>query len=288
MSQVKDVFNDRPIIRYAMMIVGLLISSIAINGFIRPAHLLSGGATGVSVAINYLTGINVGLLTFLINIPIFILGFIYLDKEFCILSLINMVIFSLLLGLTTNIGHYIKVDDIILRSLFGGALSGIGLGIVFKTRASMGGTDIICAILKIKRNISIKDSSLAINCLIVIVGSFLFGLRLGLYTLINFFMSANFMNITKDMLNSQKNIFILSKYTEEIANTIMRDLVRGVTYIHAEGAYTNRQMKMIYLIVSTEEIPIIMDIIDKYDKKAFVSVTDVIEVRGRGFKPKQY
>ena len=159
MSKVNTAVEDNIFLRYLVIITGMLIACIGINGFIRPAHLLSGGVPGISTAINYLTGINIGILTFLINIPIFILGFIYLEKSFCISSLINMILFSILLGLTQNIGDIIPVNDILLQSVFGGILAGIGSGLVFRTKSSQGGTDIIAAILKFKKNIQVKDTT---------------------------------------------------------------------------------------------------------------------------------
>ena len=178
MSKVNTAVEDNIFLRYLVIIAGMLIACIGINGFIRPAHLLSGGVPGISTAINYLTGINIGILTFLINIPIFILGFIYLEKSFCISSLINMILFSILLGLTQNIGDIIPVNDILLQSVFGGILAGIGSGLVFRTKSSQGGTDIIAAILKFKKNIQVKDTTLSINILIVLVSGVLFGMDL--------------------------------------------------------------------------------------------------------------
>ena len=157
MSKVNTAVEDNIFLRYLVIIAGMIIACIGINGFIRPAHLLSGGVPGISTAINYLTGINIGILTFLINIPIFILGFIYLEKSFCISSLINMILFSILLGLTQNIGDIIPVNDILLQSAFGGVLCGIGVGLTFRAKSSQGGTDIIGAILKIKRNVEVKN-----------------------------------------------------------------------------------------------------------------------------------
>ena len=116
MSKVNNVVEENIFVRYIVILSGMIISSIGINGFIRPAHLLSGGVTGLATMLNYITNINVGLLTFLINIPIFILGFMYLERDFCITSLINMVLFSVILGITQDIGSYIQVDDILLAS----------------------------------------------------------------------------------------------------------------------------------------------------------------------------
>lgn len=286
MSEVKNTLQKHPVLRYSTMLFGMLMTSIGINGFLRPAHLLSGGATGIATSINYLTNINVGLLTFLINIPIFILGFIYLEKEFCISSLVNMIVFSLLLGATQEISKIIPIHDILLQSVYGGILSGLGVGIVFRTRSSQGGTDIIAAILKIKKNIEMKDTALAINGLIVLTGSFLFGLDLALYTLIGLFLNAYSMSFIKDAMNYQKSVMVMSNEVDLIAEDIMKSLVRGVTFLDAEGAYTHQKKKIIYTIVSSNEIPKIKDIALKYDKKAFISVNDVTEVKGRGFKAK--
>ncbi|MCH1960729.1 MULTISPECIES: YitT family protein [Romboutsia] len=286
MSKVNTTLEDNAFFRYLVVIGGMIIACIGVNGFLRPAHLLSGGVPGASTAINYLTGINIGLLTFLINIPIFILGFIYLEKEFCISSLINMMIFSFLLGITQDIAQYIPINDILLQSVYGGILSGIGSGIVFRTKSSQGGTDILAAILKFKKNIPMKDTTLSINILIVSIGGVLFGMDLALYTLIGMFISAYCMNFVKDAMNYQKSVMVVSRESNSIAREIMSELHRGVTFLEAEGAYTHEKKKLIYCIVSSNEIPKIKEIALKYDKKSFISVNDVSEVKGRGFKEK--
>ena len=286
MSKVNTAVEDNIFLRYLVIIAGMIIACIGINGFIRPAHLLSGGVPGISTAINYLTGINIGILTFLINIPIFILGFIYLEKSFCVFSLINMILYSILLGLTQNIGDIIPVKDILLQSVFGGILAGIGSGLVFRTKSSLGGTDIIAAILKIKKNIQVKDTTLGINILIVLVSGMLFGIELALYTLIEMFLSASSMNLVKDAMNSQKSVMVISRESESIAKDIMTIVHRGVTFLEAEGAYTKEKKRIIYCIVSSNEIPKIKEIALNYDKKSFISVNDVTEVKGRGFKEK--
>ncbi|AUN13978.1 membrane protein [[Clostridium] sordellii] len=286
MSEVKNTLDENIFLRYIVITAGITISSIGINGFLKPAHLLGGGVAGLSVALNYVSNMNIGVLSFLINIPIFILGFIFLEKEFCITSLVNMLIFSTVLGLTQNVGHYIPVNDVLLQTVYGGILGGIGLGLVFKAKSSLGGTDIIAAILKIKKNIPMKDTGLFMNFLIVCLGSALFGLELGLYTLIGMFLNVYSMNIVKDMMNTQKSVMLISSRSDDISKCIMKDLIRGVTLIEAEGAYTHEKKKIVYCIVASNEIPKIKEIALKYDKKAFISVNDVNEVKGRGFKEK--
>lgn len=286
MSKVNTMEHDNIYVRYTLITIGIIIQSIGVNGFLRQAHLLSGGVAGLSTAINYMTDINVGLITLLINIPIFITGFIFLERDFLITSLVNMVLFSLILGITQNVGTLIPVDDILLQSVYGGILCGIGNGLVFRTKSSLGGTDIIGTILKVKKNIPIKNTSLALNIAIVSVSGALFGMNLALYTLISMFLNAQVMSYIKDALNDEKAVMVFSDSAEQIAEEIMEGLVRGVTFLQAEGGYTHTKKKVIYCVVLSGEIPKIKEIALKYDKKAFISVTEVNEVKGRGFKEK--
>ena len=286
MSKVNTMEQDNICIRYAIIIVGITILSIGVNGFLRQAHLLSGGVAGASTAINYLTNINVGIITFLINVPIFIFGFIFLEKDFLLTSLINMVLFSFILGITQEVGNIIPLNDILLQSVYGGILCGIGNGLVFRTKSSTGGTDIISAILKNKLNIPMKTTSFGINVAIVLCGSILFGLHLALYTLIAMFLNAQVMNSTKDALNDEKAVMVFSKDSELIADEIMKKLIRGVTFLEAEGGYTGEKKKIIYCVVLSREIPKIKEIALRYDKRAFISVNDINEVKGKGFKEK--
>lgn len=286
MSKVNTMEQDNIYVRYTIIIVGITIMSIGVNGFLRQAHLLSGGVAGISTGINYLTNINVGLITLLINIPIFILGFIYLEKDFLITSLINMVLFSFIIGITQEVGNVIPIDDILLQSVYGGILCGIGNGLVFRTKSSLGGTDIIGAILKNKLNIAMKNTAFGLNLAIVSVSSLLFGLNLALYTLIAMFLNAQVMNYIKDALNDEKAVMVFSNNSHQIAKDIMQTLVRGVTFLEAEGGYTNEKKKIIYCVVLSREIPKIKEIALKHDEKAFISVNDINEVKGRGFKEK--
>lgn len=286
MSKVNTMEHDNIYVRYSIIIVGITIMSIGVNGFLRQAHLLSGGVAGVSTAINYLSNINVGFITFLINVPIFILGFIFLEKDFLITSLINMILFSVIIGITQDIGNIIPIDDILLQSVYGGILCGIGNGLVFRTKSSLGGTDILGAILKNKLNIAMKTTSFGTNLAIVSVSSLLFGANLALYTLISMFINAQVMNYIKDALNDEKAVMVFSNNSEPIANEIMDNLVRGVTFLDAEGGYTHEKKKIIYCVVLSREIPKIKEIALKYDDRAFISVNDINEVKGKGFKEK--
>lgn len=286
MDKVINSTDDNLFIRYATILLGMLFCSVGVNGFLRPAHLLGGGVTGLATMINYLTGLNVGVLTFLINIPIFVLGFMYLEKEFCITSLINMLLFSIILGSTQDIGNYIQLNDILLQSAFGGVLCGIGVGLTFRSKSSQGGTDIIGAILKRKLNIDVNNTMFSINILIVLLSSNLFGMNIALYTLISMFMNSQAVAVAKNMFLAEKSVMVFTEKTDEVAKEIMNDLVRGVTFLNAEGGYTHQQKKIIYCVALSKEVPKIKEIAIKHDSKAFISVNDVNEVKGKGFKEK--
>lgn len=285
-SKYNIKFLKKWFLRYLVIVIGFTISSIGINGFLKPAHLLSGGVSGIAIAINYITNINTGILIFIINIPIFIVGFKFLDKEFCYTSVINVILFSIIVGFTQNIGDFINVNDLFIQSIYGGLLNGIGLGLIFKVKSSSGGFDIIGAILKSKKNIPIKSTSMIINIFIVIISSSLFEPILVMYTLISIFVSSNTMSTIKDLFNSQKSILLISDKYNEIAKDIMEISKRGVTFIEAQGAYTNEPKKMIYCLVDSKQIPIIKKIVLKHDKNAFLSINVVEDIKGKGFKEK--
>lgn len=285
-SKYNIKFLKKWFLRYLVIVIGFTISSIGINGFLKPAHLLSGGVSGIAIAINYITNINTGILIFIINIPIFIVGFKFLDKEFCYTSVINVILFSIIVGFTQNIGDFINVNDLFIQSIYGGLLNGIGLGLIFKVKSSSGGFDIIGAILKSKKNIPIKSTSMIINIFIVIISSSLFEPILVMYTLISIFVSSNTMSTIKDLFNSQKSILLISDKYNEIAKDIMEISKRGVTFIEAQGAYTNEPKKIIYCLVDSKQIPIIKKIVLKHDKNAFLSINVVEDIKGKGFKEK--
>lgn len=270
--------------RYTIMLLGILIYAIGINLFLVPANLLSGGVAGISILFNYIFDINPGIVVAVLNIPIFIMGYKYFNKEFLVLSLINMLLFSTLLGATQDISSLMPVNDILLQSIFGGLLTGVGAGLIFKSEASSGGLDIVSGILKRKFNIPLKNTFLFVNMVIVCLGGVFFGVRLAMYTLISIYVSSTTMEITKNSFTDKKSLFIISEKYNEISEKIMKELHRGVTFIDAQGAYTKNKKQIIYCIISSNELIKLKDMVYEVDNQAFISVNSVEEVRGNGFK----
>lgn len=273
-------------IRILLITVGIILSIIGINGFLAPANLLSNGFAGIAVLVDYMYNINMGIFIFVINIPIFLYSRKYVDKEFFYSSLINMIIYSIALGFTQDLFAFINIDDIMMQSIFGGVFVGIGLGLIFKANASLGGMDIVTAILKIKYDIPIGLTFLLINTLIVCAGGMIFGVRLAMYTIVSMYITSVTLEAAKNCFNKQKSILLISDKYEEIAEAIMTKIHRGVTFLEAEGAYTNNKKKLIYCIVSSNQVIKVKELIYETDENAFVSINNVDEVRGGGFKVK--
>jgi len=263
------------------ILLGSLIVAVSVNGLLIPHKLLSGGVTGAAILIHYFFNAPTGLVIFLINIPIFLLGAKYISKRFTILSLVGMISFSLFLSLTRT-AHF-PIDDLILAAIFSGILNGLGMGIVFRIRGSLGGTDIVAVIFNKFSSMSIGSILMAINALILVLSALYFNLQLALYTMISMYISTRVVDFVQEGLNHRKNVMIISDRAEEIAVRILLKLKRGVTFLHGEGAYTHSQKEIIYCIIKTLELPKLKDIVTDIDPKAFMAVTDTKEVLGRGF-----
>lgn len=267
-----------------MITLGSAISGVAFNLFIIPNMLLSGGISGIALILNYLFNTNTGLMIFIFNIPIFILGYKFVDKEFIFLSLIGMSTFSLWIEVFSFLRETVLVPDIMLACIYAGVMNGIGLGIVLKNRASQGGIDIIAVIFKKYFSISIGSTSLMINTFIVVVASFITNLNLAMYTLITMYIASAVIDKIQQGFDIRKSVMIITSKEKEVAEEIFNHLVRGVTYLEGEGAYTGDRKRVIYCIVSLNQLAKLKQIVREIDENAFITVSDTAEVMGHGFK----
>lgn len=266
-----------------VILLGGLICGISFNAFIMPHKLLSGGISGIALITNYLVGINPGILIFLLNIPIFILGYKFVDKEFIILSLIGMSSFSVFIDVFSFLRELYLVDDIMLSCIYGGILNGIGMGIVFRNRASQGGIDIIAVIVKKYFSINLGSTSLIINLIIIAIASFIYGLKPALYTLICIYVASQVVDRVQQGFDIRKQVIIISDKEEEVVKEILKRLHRGVTYLEGEGAFTGNRKRVIYCIVALNQLAKLKQIVREIDPNAFMAVSDTAEVLGRGF-----
>lgn len=272
--------------RVAMIIFGSFLSSLAINELIIPHLLLSGGVGGIAIIIQYTTGIAAGALVLIINIPIFILGIREIDRDFIVHSLIGTVALSVFLIIFRDMEFLkaIRVDDTMLSSIYGGIINGLGSGIVFRNRGSQGGSDIIAVIVKKHWSMNIGSVIFGINVVIIIIASFLYGIKPAMFTLVSMYLTSMVLDKVQEGFDRKKSVFIVSEKEDDVAKAIMERLSRGVTFLNGEGAYTKSSKRIIYCIVTTKQLAELKHIVEEVDNTAFLSVSDTAEVFGRGFK----
>ncbi len=259
------------------------LCAIAINLFFIPNKLLSGGIGGISIMVQYLFTIPTGITVFLLNLPIFLYGFKKVDRHFALYGSISMLVFSLLLTLTSGLGRYAPTDDILIAAIIGGVLNGSGVGLLFKNRMCQDGLDILATILRRRYGISIGTSLMTVNSLIVILSSLLFDFTAAIYTIIAIITSSKILDRVRVGLNVRKSVFIISDKGEALAEEIRNELNRSVTFLEGMGSYKKVKKMVIYLVVNSNEIVRLKNIIEAVDTNAFTTINDVIEAKGSTF-----
>lgn len=265
--------------------LGCMIASLGVNLFLVHAKLLSGGATGIALILEYTLNIPAGIVVLLINIPLLIISYRKLDRAFTIYTTIGMLCLSISLMLTKTFANFINMEgDLLIYCIYGGVLCGIGYGIVFLRHGSTGGTDIVTMLIRKKySNFNIGTLGFSLNLLIVIVGAIIFGLPQALYTIISLFIQSTVLDRMLKGFNSRKLLLILTVKEKEIIDYVINDLNRGITSIFAEGEYTHDKKKMLYCAVSSHQMVELKSAVQHIDPSAFITIIDVSEVRGKGF-----
>ncbi len=274
---------EHRLLRYLGIAAGCLIASCSINLFLVPAHLLTGGVTGIAIIAYYLVHLPIGVQTFLYNIPLLAASWKTLGRNYTVDVIIGTALFSFLLDLTRPLNAYAPVQDLMLSAIFGGIFNGIGYGIVFRMNGSTGGFDIIGAIAKKYWSLNMGSVIFAFNCGIMAVAAFLFGVAPAMFTLICMYMNGT---VTDKMIagfNRRKAVLIISDQAQHIAEGIITEVGRGVTFLHGQGAFTRRERNIVFVIVNLTQIAKIKLIANLFDPNAFMIIISANEVMGRGF-----
>lgn len=273
---------EHRLLRYLGIGAGCFIASCSINLFLVPAHLLTGGATGIAIIFYYLAGLPIGFQTFLYNVPLLAAAWKTLGRGYTIDVIIGTAIFSFCLDVTRFLNAYSPIQDVMLAAIFGGVFNGIGYGLVFRMNGSTGGFDIVGAIIKKFYSFNMGGVIFSFNCLIMIAAAFLFGVAPAMFTLICMFMNAMVTDKVIAGFNSRKAVLIVSDRAEAIAEGIM-EVGRGVTFLHGQGAFTRRERNVVFVVVTLTQVAKVKMIANAVDKNAFMIIMSANEVMGRGF-----
>jgi len=275
----KDVW-----ITYPSVVAGGLIWSLAINGILIHHQFMSGGVSGFALVIHYLFKfLPVGIMVFLMNIPIFAVGWALISGRFFVLSLLGMLSFSFFLTVTTWL--HIPIDNPLLAALFAGVVSGVGTGLVFRSGASGGGTGLIAMVLNRYFSVRVGMVSFALNSIPLILGALLINLEAALYSIVYMYVSASVTDRILTGFNERRGIFIISTKSSEIAQEVLEKLHRGATFLKGEGAYTHIPTDIVYCVVPLFELARLKHLISSIDPQAFVVINETMEVIGKGFEP---
>jgi len=272
------------VIIYLKIIVGSVIYAASFRFFIYPNDVVLGGIVGLATIINYLTELPVGVMTIVFNIPLFIFSWKHLGLKFLISSLMAMLISSTLMDLTESI-HFVATSDPLLAATFGGAIKGVGLGLIYSTTATVGGTDIIAKFLRRKyQHINFSTFILAMDVAIFLIFALLFGkLDSAMYSAICMFITSQVVDIILYGAVNSKVCYVITDMSVEVKEAITAKLRRGVTYIHGEGAWSGQQKNIILCVIKRNQIVELRKLVREIDGNAFMIVSDSREVFGKGF-----
>lgn len=272
------------LVQIGVMVGANLICAIAFNMFYIPNHFLSGGLSGISVLLEYLFGLPTAVTLFMLNVPLFIIGAKQIDREFIRNTIVSVALFSLLLSLTIPLRGQLQIEDPLLMAIIGGAINGIGMGLLFKHKMSQGGFDIVAAMIKKKRNMEIGTVLMGLNGILILISSIIFDLRSALYTMIALFVSYQVMDRVRRGSNREKTVMIISDETDSIAQAIHSDLNRGTTFLKGNGGYSREEKTVIYTTITNTQMASLREIVRQKDEHAFMAVTEATEVEGNGFQ----
>lgn len=281
---------------YMFITIGAVIAGLAINIFLVPYKIAPGGLSGLATVLFYLSNgkLPVGAVMLAINIPLFLLGFKLIGKKFFFRTVFGTLVLSIIIDLseayTTNFAKKLLLDgdatpDILLYSIIGGFLSGIGLGIVLKTDATTGGTELAAKLLaRPFRNMTIGQLLWWIDGLIILFAIIAFGsILIGLYSFVSLYITTKVIDAMVEGVGYSRAVLIISEHQEQIAKRLLVELERGVTELKGRGAYSGIDKNILLCVVARTQVHLLKEIVHAIDNNAFVILADVREVLGEGF-----
>ena len=274
--------NKKTIIEYLGITAGSFLIALALTVFLVPNRIAAGGVSGLATVIYYITSFPIGITMLIINIPLFLAGVKIMGKSFGIRTIYGIASLSLFTDLLQP--HMTSLtDDLLLASIYGGVIGGIGLGLVFRFRGTTGGTDLIASLINYYTGISVGEGLLIADGVVVLLAGIFFNLEVALYAAVTIFITSQTIDVIQEGLNFKKGVLIISERAEEINQMVVDDLNRGITEFEARGGYTGDRKRVLLCIISRSEVSELKTAVSKIDKNAFVIISNVHEVLGEGF-----
>lgn len=263
--------------------VGSALAALSLVIFLIPNRIAAGGISGLATIIYYLTEFPVGILTLVLNIPLFIAVIKVLGLSFGIRTIYGMITFAVFIDLFQPVVP-VLTHDLLLATIYGGIVGGLGLGIVFNSRGTTGGTDMAAKLINHYTGLSVGESIFLADGIVVLLAGIFFNAEVALYAAIAIFIHSKVIDLVQEGLRFSKAVFIISTNPEAIKDEVMSELDRGVTILNGYGGYTGDEKDVLFCIISRTEVAKLKRVVSRIDRKAFVIITNVHEVLGEGFK----
>lgn len=273
------------VIEFIGVSVGVILTALGLDMFLIPNKIAAGGVSGIATVLHYVAGAPVGMTMLVLNIPLFLMGIYRLGLKFGFRSLYGTISLSILVDV---LAPYLPVltREPMLASVFGGVLTGLGLGLTFRFRGTTGGTDLAAAILRTYTGANVGQLLFLVDAMVVLAAGFAFNSwELAMYALITIFVTAWLIDLVQEGISYAKAFFIISDRSEVIGDAVLQQIDRGATALKGRGMYTGADKDILLVVVNRSQVTLLKDLVYRLDPKAFVILADVHEVLGEGFKP---
>lgn len=271
---------------YIQIIIGASLVGLAYNIFYLPARLAAGGVSGISTILFELFQFNPAYVQWLINIPLLIIGVIFIGREFSAKTFVGTLFVPLVIWLTSDMS--LAVDNPLLSAIYGGTVLGVGLGIVYRGNGSTGGTTLIAQVLKKYTGLSSGFSQLFVDGFVVVASAFVFDFELALYALMSIYVTSKVIDFVQLQVSPTKLILVITDKEEKIQSLIKNEINRGLTKVKTLGGYSNEEKTMILCVVEQSEAVYFKKMLQQVEPDSFVIFVNASEILGRGFSRAQF
>lgn len=272
---------------YTFIVIGCIIQAISVVMFLAPADLAPGGVSGLALILNRTLpfNISIGLWILILNLPLLALGVRYLGGwRFLIRTIVTVVLYSAFTALFERMNIQPVTRDVLLNTLFGGIIGGIGAGLVFRAQATTGGTDILALLLVRWRSVPLSQSYLITDVAVIALAGVVFGWEKALYAIIALYVGGVTAEAISEGVHISRTATIITQRPDEVAQAVMQKMGRGVTKWAGTGAYTGSERPILFIVISRAETASLKAIVSSTDPGAFVVIGQAQEVYGEGFR----
>ena len=271
---------------YGLLILGAIVQAASMDLFLVPGQVASGGVSGLAQILNFHTHLPIGMMVLAMNVPLFVLGWRYLGgRRFFIRTIFTVALYSVLVDLGLLIVRTGPTHDPMLNALYGGVVGGLGMGITFLGQGTGGGSDILARVLARLRGVPLSQSYLFTDAVVILLAGATFGWERALYALIALYVGGVTAEVITEGAGVVRTAIIVCDKPREVADAILREMERGVTGLHGEGMYTQKERTVLFAVISRSEVARLKVIIHEVDPNAFVVIGQANEALGEGFRP---